>query len=84
MFLCEILCKCIYWLIIKVILRNARCNNMDIYICIYIYIYIVNREEKYLTQQFKFVSSVQEYTAKTCCKGKIAAANVRVLALRKP
>jgi len=28
-FLCEILCKYICWLIIKVILRNARCNNKD-------------------------------------------------------
>jgi len=27
----EILCKCIFWLIIKVILRNARCNNKDNY-----------------------------------------------------
>jgi len=29
MFLCEILRKCICLFIIKVILRNARCNNED-------------------------------------------------------
>ena len=29
-FQCEILCKCICWLIIKVIQRNARCNNNDL------------------------------------------------------
>jgi len=35
-FLCEILCGCICWLIIEVILRNARCNN-KVYIFSFIF-----------------------------------------------
>jgi len=35
-FYCEILRKCICWLIIKVILRNALCNNKDKNITVYV------------------------------------------------
>ena len=59
MFECEILCKCISWLIIKVILRNARCNKNDN--CIKLY--------KYVTTCF---DQLQGHPQATCtCKIRI-------------
>jgi hypothetical protein len=56
-FYCEILCKCICWLIIKAILRNVQCSNKDS--TSYIQTYPEKILVGLLTRSTKFYSKVQ-------------------------